>query len=646
MKKKQFYQNIPLILTLLTSIAITSTEVPLWISLFSLVMIAWKYLNEKMNVPKLSTKLTPILGLLIFAIVYIQYKTILGQEESTTVLLGLVSLTILNYETDRDTLFLVLLGFLIVVIKSVFSLDFIWTVPALFSFFGLWYSLLTNTQVSKSKYLMRTTLRSLPGMLVLFVLFPRLVIFQSKQPDRVIVQSGFSEDLNPGRFSAVALQNQMVFRAEFENSRMNTEELYWRGAVLNISKGFIWHKGATERVTSGASEPLDNAIDYKVILEPMNLKNIFVLDSPIKMLKASAPIVELKHASYALANLQTQQVQFEARAAFNLNEVKEDDPTGMQKYLFIPDLPPKTKKFVEEIRNRYANPKDRIEALKKFFQQKGFIYTLNPELYQNNLDEFLFERKKGFCEHFAAAFGTVARGLGVPSRVIIGYQGGSYNSLGNFWKVSQKDAHAWVEVGLNGKWVRVDPTALVTPLRISTGGENYFSLSEDEQILFSKNPEWKKNDSLAGAINQFKAFFENLNYYWTVFLLNYDLQAQLEYLRQFQGSWLVGSFFILLFTLFLLYNRKKRKISTFKRHEFYDFFIKIESWATKKGISVSPQQTPLQVLRAIGVKFPQFKEVIDEIANEYQLVVYQEKQPNKDLKSLRKSWKSIAYKMV
>ncbi len=638
--KKPFFQNTALVLALLTSIAIASTEVPIWISVFSFVMIAWKYLHEKFNLPKLSKKITPVFGVLIFAIVYIQYKSILGQEESTTLLLGLVAISILNYETERDTLFLVLLGFLIVVLKAVFSLSFIWTIPALFSFFALWYSLIHNSKINRIRYLFEITLRSIPALIVLFIFFPRLIIFQTKQANRVIVQSGFNEELNPGQFSEIALQNQTVFRAEFINTSMNTEELYWRGAILNISKGFVWHKGLVERATLNSQNNVEGSLHYKVILEPLNLKNVFVLDSPVQVISSSSPITELSYSTFELGELANQQVQFEATSSLILNQNKINDPTDSQKYLTYPNLPPKAQKLVNEIKSKNPTLIGRLKALKIFYQKKGFIYTLKPELYGNNLDEFLFERKKGFCEHFAASFGTLARALEIPSRVVIGYQGGSYNALGQFWKISQKDAHAWVEVGLNGRWQREDPTALVTPLRISLGGENYFALSEDDQILFSQNPKGLQKDSMSSVFNQLRSFFENLNYYWTLLLLNYDLQAQLEFLKKFQGSGAVGIFFISLFFVFLIYQIRKSKRQKNISHELSIFLSQIENWAESKKIHVTTQTTPYQVFQQISKRYPQLSEVMNEVSEQYDLVVYQEKKLKVSLKNLKKKWKS------
>lgn len=641
---KSFFANRPLAFSLLLSIAIATTEVPLWISVFSFALIGWRFLYEKWHIYKLSAKITPILGALIFAIVYLQYKTILGQEESTTVLLGLASLSILNYSSERDSLFLVLLGFLLVVIKSVFSLDFIWTIPAVISFFGLWMALLKNSRLNKVKYLASMAFKSLPVFVLLFVLFPRFVIFQSKQTQKVYAQSGFSEDLNPWRVGDMNLQNQIVFRADFQNSSMNNEELYWRGAVLNVSHGFSWQKGVVEKVVSMNSHEEENSgIHYRIILEPQTVKNVFVLESPISIHSASSPIVELQHKNYSLVDLQTQQVQFEATAAFNFGQVDYDDPPTQKKYLNLASaLPPRTKALVEEIKAKNPSLRGRLEAVKKYFTEKGFLYTLRPGVYKNNMDEFLFERKKGFCEHYAATVGTLARALDIPSRVVLGYQGGQYNSLGNFWKISQKDAHAWVEIGIEGRWVRIDPTGWVSPLRLSLGGEQFFSLSEDEQILFSKDKSWRRSDKFKNLYDEVTQAFENLNYYWTLLLLNYDLQAQLEYLRQLKANGVMITLIVFALIGVLFYGRKRLKTEFKYRHQMHELFLNIESWGEKYGIKAEVHETPLHLLQRLQQKFPELNSILDQVSQEYIRAAYRNENTEVSVDRLKSDWKAAS----
>ena len=86
------------------------------------------------------------------------------------------------------------------------------------------------------------------------------------------------------------------------------------------------------------------------------------------------------------------------------------------------------------------------------------------------MDDFLFGEKRGFCEHFSSAFTFLMRAAGIPARVVTGYQGGFFNDVGDYLVVRQSDAHAWSEVWLEGRgWVRVDPTAAVSPARVELG---------------------------------------------------------------------------------------------------------------------------------------------------------------------------------
>ena len=105
------------------------------------------------------------------------------------------------------------------------------------------------------------------------------------------------------------------------------------------------------------------------------------------------------------------------------------------------------------------------------FNQEEFHYSLEaPLLGMHSVDEFLFDTRIGYCEHYASAFTVMMRMAGIPSRIVTGYQGGWYNETGKYLLVRQSDAHAWSEVWFPDKgWTRVDPTGAVSPLRIASG---------------------------------------------------------------------------------------------------------------------------------------------------------------------------------
>ena len=107
----------------------------------------------------------------------------------------------------------------------------------------------------------------------------------------------------------------------------------------------------------------------------------------------------------------------------------------------------------------------------EYFNEQNFYYSLDaPLLGRNAVDDFLFRTRTGYCEHYASAFAIMMRMAGIPSRVVTGYLGGWYSELGNYLLVRQSDAHAWTEVWLESEgWIRIDPTAVVSPQRILEG---------------------------------------------------------------------------------------------------------------------------------------------------------------------------------
>src|SRR5690606_17935119 len=132
---------------------------------------------------------------------------------------------------------------------------------------------------------------------------------------------------------------------------------------------------------------------------------------------------------------------------------------------------------------------------------------------------------------FAGAYATLARALGIPARVVVGYQGGIYNPMGGFWKVGQKDAHAWVEGVQDGAWTRIDPTGGSVPLRLMMGAEAFFELSEADQRAFARSPQWRPPVKETWVWTRDISFWlEDLNYRWSYFLMEFDKTAQ-------QGIW-------------------------------------------------------------------------------------------------------------
>jgi hypothetical protein len=173
-------------------------------------------------------------------------------------------------------------------------------------------------------------------------------------------------------------------------------------------------------------------------------------------------------------------------------------------------LPDSLRSLVEGWRREAAGPEEIVQAALRYFATEGFQYTLEPGTYlgPTALEDFLLRRRTGFCEHFSAAFATLMRLAGVPSRIVMGYLGGEYSERGGYMIVRQSDAHAWTEVWLEGSgWTRVDPTVSAAPARGDLDLESYL-LGDVEALERFRSSYWGR------GLQQFRLFWDHLNFQW------------------------------------------------------------------------------------------------------------------------------------
>jgi transglutaminase-like putative cysteine protease len=135
------------------------------------------------------------------------------------------------------------------------------------------------------------------------------------------------------------------------------------------------------------------------------------------------------------------------------------------------DFNPRALALARQWRAAAASDADVLAQAIGYLRTGRFVYTLEPPLLgEHTVDDFLFNTRTGFCEHFSSAFVFLMRAAGVPARVVMGYQGGDINPVDRIVTVRQSDAHAWAEVFLRGRgWVRIDPTAAAAPVRVDAG---------------------------------------------------------------------------------------------------------------------------------------------------------------------------------
>ncbi|GAB3103220.1 transglutaminase family protein [Lysobacter terrae] len=321
----------------------------------------------------------------------------------------------------------------------------------------------------------RTRLRSvvhllligLPLALATFWLFPRLAAPMWGVPDRAMARPGLSDSMRPSDWLDMMTDDTPAMRVRFFGAAPRVEQMYWRNLTLWRFDGEEWSQPQWLRglpAPEGAPAPLQ--WDYELEIEATEQRQVIALDLPL----AAPPGTKLigdgsLRADHTLSAL----TRWRLRSAAPLRQEPKLKVTLRQQALQLPDgFNPRTLALAQQWRREAGNDDAAIVRRALDFIHRDFAYTLDtPPWGRNAIDQFLFETKAGFCQHFSSSFVVLMRGAGIPARVVTGYAGGYRNPLGDYWIVRRSDAHAWSEVWLQGRgWVRVDPTAAVAPERI------------------------------------------------------------------------------------------------------------------------------------------------------------------------------------
>jgi transglutaminase-like putative cysteine protease len=278
--------------------------------------------------------------------------------------------------------------------------------------------------------------------------------------------------LAPGQILQLVESEEVAFRVRL-SAALPPSQLYWRGAVLWDTDGFVWHNRvppSDEVMVPGPSS--QKTVTQEITLEPHLKGVLFGLDVPTaaEILTPSYQTVRRGDGPTLLAGqkiYERTRYRVQSRLAAPLTSLT---PVERSRALALPSLTDaRILKLVDAWRTAVRRSPSGVVDLALEHFRKNFFYTLTPGSILT-LEEFLFAARRGFCGHFASAFTVLMRHAGIPARVVLGYQGGTHNILGDYWIVRQQHAHAWSEVWLEGQgWMRVDPTAAVMPARLESG---------------------------------------------------------------------------------------------------------------------------------------------------------------------------------
>jgi transglutaminase-like putative cysteine protease len=518
-------------LTMACVLAVHAAHLPWWLTVALALVLAvrwWQRRRQGARAPLL-LKL-PLIGLLAIAVVF-SYGTIFGREPGSALAVGLLVLKLLESETPRDARVGIAFACFGLMAALLFDQGLMATfVVAL----GLLPALATLRALEPAQPAASLPRALLPGLMLLaaavplallaFALVPRLSSPLWGAADRAASRTGLSERMSPGNFTELLTDDRPAMRVTFDGPPPAPEQRYFRAYVMWLYDGRTWEHTQV-RQADGRARPLETveaggATAYRIDLEPSDRSVLPALDvpleapadaqlSPDRELFSDKPVRELLH--YALRSalhyrLQARLPEAARRLALSL-------PRGFN---------PRTQALAGQWRARYGgNDAAIVQAALALFRDGGFRYTLVPApLGRDAVDDFLFDTREGFCEHYASSFTVLMRAAGIPARVVTGYQGGYWNRLGDYLLVRQSDAHAWSEVWLEGRgWVRVDPTAAVRPERVSLGA----AAAAGDQLG------WAQSGWLAALRNR----WDVVNHWWTEGVIGFDALRQRGLLTSF-----------------------------------------------------------------------------------------------------------------
>lgn len=418
----------------------------------------------------------------------------------------------------------------------------------------------------------RAVLMALPLMLLLFIAFPRLSPLWQMPTTSDQARTGLSDSMRTGDISELVQSNELIFRARFDGDPPARSDLYWRAMTLNHFDGERWSQWrARGAPPGGVRQQPDLPVraagsaqwDYEVMHAPTWQRWVATLENLTGYQGADA--------GWAIDNRLIwddrirRSVGFRASAAEHVEPASDLLDSLRQAALQLPtEGNPELRRQAAAWYRDVDGAEAMAERIMRFFAESGFRYSLQPGTYArpDGVDEFLFDRQIGFCAHFAEAMVLMLRSVDIPARVVTGYLGGQWSSEGDYLVVRAREAHAWVELWVEGRgWVRYDPTAVVAPARLT--GTLSDALAEEERGL--EGATW--GDATApGWVQQLYWQWDNAQYQWQRWVLNFDADDQASLLDRWFGHWGVTDFLRWMVAVLIVVFGTWYSVQLFLRH--------------------------------------------------------------------------------
>ncbi len=529
-------------------------RLPIWVSTVCVVCALWRLFLYTGRGFYPSGLLKALLVLISVGAILFEYGNLFSLEPIVALLVTTFALKLIEMKSRRDVLVVIYLAYFVAATHFLFEQGIVDAIYLVIAVLVITSALVALHETQERASPMRSLFvsskliaQAVPLTIIMFVVFPRIGPLWSVPGSEGQARTGPSDNMAPGDISDLANSTELAFRVNFEGDVPDTDKLYWRGLVFSYFDGRRWSESRPENpgwqpvdFQSVTADKLTKPLSYTVTMEGNGQRWLYGLpvahtstDTVIRAdnftLRSEHPI-EQRYQYHITSWLNY-------RMAPNLSEIKQ------RQQLQLPSgYNPKALKLAGEMRRKSADNEAYIKSVLGYFNQQPFVYTLKPsKLGRDTVDDFLFNTRRGFCEHYASSFVFMMRAAGVPARVVVGYQGGELNPFDDYLLVHQYDAHAWTEVWLQGQgWVRVDPTAAVAPERIESSINDLLA----EEMSGTSVLPFVNLRELA-ALKWARLRWDSINFSWNKWVLNYDTELQMEVLENWLGevtAWKIALF--------------------------------------------------------------------------------------------------------
>ncbi len=656
-----------LLVSLLSVLLPHVLRMPFWLLVMCAAAIISRVLiyQGRMGQPGNKTKLALVVVMVV--LLPVQFgRDIFSTDAMVGVLLVGITLKLLEMYQKRDILLVIYLCYFTVIAEFLYSQAILISIYMSISVLLITGALMSLHQTQEAQKPLRTLkmsaiilLQSVPLMLAFFILFPRISPLWAVPLQAAQNSTGLSDNMAPGDIGELTRSADVAFRVLFRNEPPPYPELYWRALTLEEFNGRQWRRsfvpqdqsqylGPTQR------DPLEwytrievagDPTDYNVIMEPTYRNWIYTLQMP----RFADDNMRLRR-DYQVENVRpvSQRYTYDARSYLTYRADADPNyrpPRSTRSLVSLDgsDIAgnPRARVFAEELRTRFPRDADQnaadralINEVLQHFRTEAFFYTLSPAtLGDNPVDEFLFDTREGFCEHYASAFTFLMRAVNIPARVVTGYQGGEFNPYDGTLTVRQYDAHAWSEVWLPGEgWLRVDPTAAVAPERIEQGSD--FTLQEEEEFLDDATFALV-NFRGSAVLNDLRLRLEMMDYAWNRFVLNYDQDTQFQLFNQLFGNvtrtkiiLTVVAFMaaVAAFVAFVVFRKPAVAPKPLATQQYLRFCANL----ARLGFARKPGETPQQYFERVSGENPQWRDEMRAVTEAFVAITFAGSANDKD----------------